>query len=190
MLYIAMYSTVEFGPAGNLACRLQGVRVSNDDGKDQNGLVFGDVGGWISGPCLDAGRLGGPRFGLNVGAWMTAYPDFVLQGSQDGRGFRCRRQNEAGRPSGLSIAVLREIPSSLPATGSVGISGSPASSADNSSVCMNPARPAGGSLRAADSPRRPVRQERGQMASLRTYVRRLQPCSSRLCCAESDPTTE
>jgi hypothetical protein len=51
--------------------------VRNDDqgGPD---LVFGDVGGWISGPSLDAGRLagpppGGPRFGINVGAWMQEY---------------------------------------------------------------------------------------------------------------------
>jgi hypothetical protein len=50
----------------------QGYAVSTDDQGSQD-LVFGDVGGWISGPSLDVERLGGPRFGISVGAWMKEY---------------------------------------------------------------------------------------------------------------------
>jgi hypothetical protein len=90
--------------------------VSNDDrgGPD---LVFGDVGGWISGPSLDAGRLagpppGGPRFGINVGAWMQEYgPRYVLQGGFDGFGFVCWRRSGTGRPSGepITAATLDDL---------------------------------------------------------------------------------
>src|SRR6266568_2267802 len=85
--------------------------VSSDD----NGLpdlVFGDVGGWISGPSLDVGRLGGPRFGLNVGAWMQEYgPRYVLQGGFDGFGFVCWRRSGTGRPSGepIKAATLDDL---------------------------------------------------------------------------------
>jgi hypothetical protein len=85
--------------------------VSSDD----NGLpdlVFGDVGGWISGPSLDVGRLGGPRFGLNVGAWMQEYgPRYVLQGGFDGFGFVCWRRSGTGRPSGepMTAATLDDL---------------------------------------------------------------------------------
>ncbi len=82
---------------------------------DDNGLpdlVFGDVGGWISGPSLDVGRLGGPRFGLNVGAWMQEYgPRYVLQGGFDGFGFVCWRRSGTGRPSGepITAATLDDL---------------------------------------------------------------------------------
>ncbi len=50
----------------------------SNDRKDPPGLVFGDAGGWISGPALDSDQLerkqlGGPWFGINVGAWMKEY---------------------------------------------------------------------------------------------------------------------
>jgi hypothetical protein len=72
-------------------------------------VVFGDVGGWISGPSLDAEQLqdrpiGGPRFGLNVGAWMKEYgARWVLQGGFDGFGFVCWRRSGTGRPAGQPI---------------------------------------------------------------------------------------
>ena len=75
--------------------------MGNDD------LVFGDVGGWISGPSLDVERLdtrqlGGPRFGINVGAWMKEYGGrYVLQGGFDG--FVCWRRSGEGRPSGHQV---------------------------------------------------------------------------------------
>jgi len=81
--------------------------VSTDD-QGADDLVFGDVGGWISGPSLDAeqlqdGPIGGPRFGLNVGAWMKEYgARWVLQGGFDGFGFVCWRRSgtgSAGRPA-------------------------------------------------------------------------------------------
>jgi len=50
--------------------------------------------------------VAGGRFGLNVGKWMQAYPDFVLQGGVDGFGFRCWRRNELGNPSGPGIEAL------------------------------------------------------------------------------------
>lgn len=50
--------------------------------------------------------MAGGRFGLNVGKWMRAYPDFVLQCGVDGFGFRCWRRNEAGRPVGPGIEAL------------------------------------------------------------------------------------
>jgi hypothetical protein len=48
---------------------------TDDDSGDE--LVFEDAGGWISGPSLDVERLddkrlGGPRVGIKVGAWMRA----------------------------------------------------------------------------------------------------------------------
>ena len=68
--------------------------------------MFGDVGGWISGPSLDAGHLGGPRFGINVGAWMKEYgARYVLQGGSDGFGFVCWRRSGDGRPSGRPMAA-------------------------------------------------------------------------------------
>jgi hypothetical protein len=67
-------------------------------------LVFGDVGGWISGPSLDVEQLGGPRFGPNVGAWMQEYGcRYVLQGGFDSFGFVCWRRSGTGRPSGEPI---------------------------------------------------------------------------------------
>lgn len=88
----------------------------SDDGNDPGALVFCDVGGWISGPCLGAAQLaarqhGGPRFGLNVGAWMKAYPCYVLQGGFDGFGFVCWRRNGEGRKSGaaMTAATLDEL---------------------------------------------------------------------------------
>jgi hypothetical protein len=80
-------------------------------GDDEDNLagVFGDVGGWISGPSLDAEQLGGqqlggPRFGINVGAWMKEYgARYVLQGGFDGFGFVCWRRSGEGRPSGQPI---------------------------------------------------------------------------------------
>ena len=82
--------------------------MSNDD-KGLPDLVFGDVGGWISGQSLDPdqledGQRGGPRFGLDVGAWMRVYgPRYVLQGGFDGFGFVCWRRNGVGRPAGSPI---------------------------------------------------------------------------------------
>jgi len=82
--------------------------VSTDD-NGADGLVFGDVGGWISGPSLDAEQVegqqpGGPRFGLNVGAWMKEHgARWVLQGGFDGFGFVCWRRSGEGRPSGEPI---------------------------------------------------------------------------------------
>ncbi len=88
----------------------------SDEDNDPGELVFGDIGGWISGSCLDAAQLaarehGGPRFGLNVGAWMEAYPGYVLQGGFDGFGFVCWRRNGEGRKSGTPIiaATLDEL---------------------------------------------------------------------------------
>jgi hypothetical protein len=67
-------------------------------------LVFEDAGGWISGSALDVERLGGPRFGINVGAWMKQYgPRWVLQGGFDGFGFVCWRRSGTGHPSGQPI---------------------------------------------------------------------------------------
>jgi hypothetical protein len=79
------------------------------DDEDGPAQVLGDVGGWISGPSLDAGRLdarqlGGPRFGINVGAWMKEYgARYVLQGGFDGFGFVCWRRSGEGRPSGHPV---------------------------------------------------------------------------------------
>ena len=83
----------------------------NDDDQALQSLVFGDVGGWISGPSLDAGRSGGPRFGLDVGAWMEAYPGYVLQGGFDGFGFGCWRRSGQGRKSGrpMRAATLDDL---------------------------------------------------------------------------------
>ncbi len=83
----------------------------NDDGRGADGLVFGDVGGWISGPSLDAGRLDGRRFGLDVGAWMKAYPGYILQGGFDGFGFVCWRRTGQGRKSGapMTAATLDDL---------------------------------------------------------------------------------
>jgi hypothetical protein len=69
----------------------------NDGSQSSHDLVFGNVGGWISGPSLDAGRSGGqrsggPRFGLDVGARMEVYPCYILQGGFDGFGFVCWRR--------------------------------------------------------------------------------------------------
>lgn len=78
--------------------------MSTDGDADER--IFGDVGGWISGPSLAVGRLdarqlGGPRFGINVGAWMKEYgARYVLQGGFDGFGFVCWQRSGAGRPSG------------------------------------------------------------------------------------------
>ncbi len=82
-----------------------------DGDRSGRDLVFGDVGGWISGPSLAVGRLGGPRFGLNVGAWMKAYPCYVLQGGFDGFGFVCWRRNGDGRKSGepMTAATLDDL---------------------------------------------------------------------------------
>ena len=80
--------------------------MSTDGEADEH--VFGDVGGWISGPSLaverlDARQLGGPRFGINVGAWMKEYgPRYVLQGGFDGFGFVCWRRSGEGRPAGAA----------------------------------------------------------------------------------------
>ncbi len=84
--------------------------MSTDD-NDPTDLVFGDVGGWISGPSLDVGQLGGPRFGLNIGAWMKTYPCYVLQGGFDGFGFVCWRRSNTGRPSGepMTAATLDDL---------------------------------------------------------------------------------
>src|SRR5260370_35707681 len=84
--------------------------MSTDD-NDPTDLVFGDVGGWISGPSLDVGQLGGLRFGLNIGAWMKTYPCYVLQGGFDGFGFVCWRRSTTGRPSGepMPAATLRDL---------------------------------------------------------------------------------
>ena len=83
----------------------------NDGGQGRDGLVFGDVGGWISGPSLDAGRLGGQRFGLDVGAWMKAHPSYILQGGFDGFGFVCWRRSGQGRKSGepMTAATLDDL---------------------------------------------------------------------------------
>lgn len=88
----------------------------NDGSQSSHNLVFGDVGGWISGPSLDAGRSGGqrsggPRFGLDVGAWMKAYPSYILQGGFDGFGFICWRRSGQGRKSGqpMTAAALDEL---------------------------------------------------------------------------------
>jgi hypothetical protein len=83
----------------------------NDGGQGRDGLVFGDAGGWISGPSLDAGRSGGPRFGLDVGAWMAAYPCYILQGGFDGFGFVCWRRSGKGRKSGqpMTAATLDDL---------------------------------------------------------------------------------
>ena len=82
-----------------------------DDREGQPDLVFEDAGGWISGPSLAVERLGGPRFGLNVGAWMKAYPYYVLQGGFDGFGFVCWRRNGDGRKSGepMTAASLDDL---------------------------------------------------------------------------------
>jgi hypothetical protein len=81
------------------------------DGQSGPDLVFEDAGGWISGPSLAVERLGGPRFGLNVGAWMKAYPYYVLQGGFDGFGFVCWRRNGDGRKSGepMTAATLDDL---------------------------------------------------------------------------------
>jgi hypothetical protein len=83
----------------------------SDDHKRPPDLVLGDVGGWISGPSLAVERLGSPRFGLNVGAWMKAYPYYVLQGGFDGFGFACWRRNGDGRKSGepMTAATLDDL---------------------------------------------------------------------------------
>jgi hypothetical protein len=73
--------------------------MSGDD-EGSHDLVFGDVGGWISGASVAPERLGGPRFGLSVGRWMAAYPDYVLQGGFNGFGFIAWRRGEGGRQSG------------------------------------------------------------------------------------------
>ncbi len=89
----------------------QGYAVSSDEQGSQD-RVFADAGGWISGPSLDAGRLGGPRFGIKVGAWMTEYgARYVLQGGLDGFGFVCWRRGGDGRPSGqpMSAWTLDEL---------------------------------------------------------------------------------
>jgi hypothetical protein len=83
--------------------------VSTDDQGSQD-RVFGDVGGWVSGPSLDVGQLGGPRFGINVGAWIKEYgARYVLQGGTDG--FVCRRRSDDGRPSGqpMTARTLDEL---------------------------------------------------------------------------------
>ena len=78
---------------------------SNDNSPPD--LVFGDAGGWISGPSLDAERLGGSRFGSNVELWMAAYPDYILQGGFEGFGFVAwRRRSRSGRKSGEPIKAL------------------------------------------------------------------------------------
>src|SRR6266498_3838279 len=86
----------------------QGYAVSSDEQGSQD-RVFADAGGWISGPSLDAGRLGGPRFGIKVGAWMTEYgARYVLQGGLDGFGFVCWRRGGDGCgvwPVSLSAAI-------------------------------------------------------------------------------------
>ena len=83
----------------------QGYAMSTDEQGSQD-RVFADVGGWMSGPSLDAGRLGGPRFGINVGAWMTEYgARYVLQGGTDGFGFVCWRRGGDGRPSGRPMVA-------------------------------------------------------------------------------------
>ncbi len=85
--------------------------MSNDDGGPPD-PVFGDVGGWISGPSLDVERLGGPRFGLNVGTWMKKYgPRYVLHGGFDGFGFVCWRRSGEGRKSGepMTAATLDDL---------------------------------------------------------------------------------
>lgn len=88
----------------------------NDGSQSSHNLVFGDVGGWISGPSLDVGRSGGqrsggPRFGLDVGAWMKAYPSYILQGGFDGFGFICWRRSGQGRKSGqpMTAATLDDL---------------------------------------------------------------------------------
>jgi hypothetical protein len=48
----------------------------------------------------------GGRFGLNVGEWMRAYPEYILQGGFEGFGYVCWRRNELGRSSGPSISAL------------------------------------------------------------------------------------
>lgn len=78
---------------------------SNDNSPPD--LVFGDAGGWISGPSLDAERLGGSRFGSNVELWMAAYSDYILQGGFEGFGFVAwRRRSRSGRKSGEPIKAL------------------------------------------------------------------------------------
>ena len=89
----------------------QGYAVSTDEQGSQD-RVFADLGGWISGPSLDAERLGGPRFGINVGAWMAEYGSrYVLQGGSDGFGFVCWRRGGDGRPSGqpMTARTLDEL---------------------------------------------------------------------------------
>ena len=87
------------------------VKIPRDDDSRTPDLVFGDIGGWISGPSLDAGRLGGPRFDLCVGRWMKAYPQYVLQGGFDGFGFVAWRRNGEGRKSGepMTAATLDDL---------------------------------------------------------------------------------
>ena len=83
---------------------------STDEKPDQ--VVFGDVGGWISGPSLDVERSAGPRFGLSAGAWLKEYgARWVLQGGFDGFGFVCWRRSGTGRPAGqpISAATLDEL---------------------------------------------------------------------------------
>jgi hypothetical protein len=91
-------------------CPNQGQRgsaVSTDDhGADE--FAFEDTGGWISGPSLDVERLGGPRFGLNVGAWMKEHGSrYVLQGGFDGFGFVCWERSGTG-PSGRPADQRRD----------------------------------------------------------------------------------
>ena len=75
-------------------------------GQSSRELVFGDVGGWISGPSLAVQRLGGPKFGLNVGEWIKAYPCYVLQGGFDGFGFVCWRRSGEGRKAGEPMTAV------------------------------------------------------------------------------------
>jgi hypothetical protein len=85
----------------------KGCAVSTGEQGSQD-RVFGDVGGWISGPSLDVERLGGPRFGINVSAWMKEYGTrYVLQGGFDGFGFGfvCWRRSGDGRPAGQPMAA-------------------------------------------------------------------------------------
>jgi hypothetical protein len=67
------------------------------------GIVFGDAGGWLSGPMIRQDEMGDRRFGHNVGGWMEAYPEYVLQGERTGAGFVAWRRGPNGRATGTPM---------------------------------------------------------------------------------------
>ncbi len=99
------------------------------DDEDALAQVFGDVGGWISGPSLDAGRLdarqlGGPRFGVYRMS-LVSFPVFFqskrYRGSVGSAAVRDFRGAMAGRgDKGLLITTgtfTSEAKAEAPATG-------------------------------------------------------------------------